>query len=249
VQESDYDQGAWWAFWQAPYVYVGGSGNGLYIVNASDPRNPTLVRTVPTSTWGSFRVGPVFAVGNLLVMTSMDRSGLVTMDISDPANPTLLRSVATGPAIYSATVNGDRIIAAGGEGFLYVYDISNPTAITEIRHSGDMGGKGGYVSVQDGFAHVGASNNYAKVNLSTAAIAGTGTSGIASRDEDFATVLGNLVFVGNDHGNGSVLMPHQTGRDTTGPSVNMVSPKNNSTNQARTSRVGITLTDRWTCAP
>ncbi|QJR16029.1 Ig-like domain-containing protein [Usitatibacter palustris] len=243
VQESDYDLGAWWAFWQAPYVYVGGSGNGLYVVNASDPRNPTLVRTVPTSTWGSFRVGPTFAVGNLLVMSSMDRSGLVTMDISDPGNPTLLRSVATGPAIYSATVNGDRIIAAGGEGFLYIYDISNPTAITEIRHSGDMGGKGGYVSIQDGFAHVGASNNYAKVNLSTAAIAGTGTSGIASRDEDFATVLGNLVFVGNDHGNGSVLMPHQTARDTTGPSVNMVSPKNNATNQARTSRVGITLTD------
>ncbi|QJR12261.1 hypothetical protein DSM104443_03346 [Usitatibacter rugosus] len=243
IQESDYDLGAWWAFWQAPYVYVGGSGNGLYVINASDPRNPTLVRTVPTSTWGSFRVGPTFAVGNLLVMSSMDRSGLVTMDISDPSNPTLLRSVATGPAIYSATVNGDRIIAAGGEGFLYIYDISNPTSITEIRHSADMGGKGGYVSIQDGFAHVGASNNYAKVNLSDASIAGKGTSNIASRDEDFATVLGNLVFIGNDHGNGSVLVPHQTARDTTGPSVNMVSPKNNSTNQARTSRVGITLTD------
>src|SRR6202008_3238184 len=89
IQESDYDLGAWWAFWQAPYVYVGGSGNGLYVVNASDPRNPTLVRTVPTSAWGSFRVGPTFAVGNLLVMSSMDRSGYVTMDISAPENPQL----------------------------------------------------------------------------------------------------------------------------------------------------------------
>jgi YVTN family beta-propeller protein len=243
VQESDYDQGAWWAFWQAPYVYVGGSGNGLYIVNASDPRNPTLVRTVPTSAWGSFRVGPTYAVGNLLVLSSMDRSGYVTMDISDPANPTLLRSVATGPAVYSTLVNGERLLAAGGDGLLYIYDISNPTAITEIRRSPQMGGKGGYLSVQDGFAHVGASANYAKVNLGTGAIAGTGTSNIAGRDEDFATVLGNLVFIGNDHANGSVLVPHQTTRDLTGPSVNMVSPKNNATNQARTSRVGITLTD------
>ncbi|MCR5886155.1 hypothetical protein LRS03_26200, partial [Rhizobacter sp. J219] len=58
--------GAWWAFWQAPCVYVGGaSGNGVYVVDATDSRNPTLVRQVPTSARGGFRVGPVFAVGNL----------------------------------------------------------------------------------------------------------------------------------------------------------------------------------------
>ena len=78
IAESDYALGAWWAFWQAPYVYVGGSGNGLYIVDARDPRNPVYVKTVPTSTWGGFRIGPVFAVGNLLVMTSTDGSGLAT---------------------------------------------------------------------------------------------------------------------------------------------------------------------------
>jgi YVTN family beta-propeller protein len=243
IQESDYDQGAWWAFWQAPYVYVGGSGNGLYVVDATNPSAPTLVRQVPTSTWGGFRVGPTFAVGNILVMSSMDRAGMVTMDISDPANPQLLRSVSTGPAIYSATVNGDRIIAAGGDGFLYVYNISDPTQMPQTLKSAQMGGKGGYVSVQDGFAHVGASANYAKVNLSTGAIAGTGTSGISGRDEDFATVLGNLVLIGNDHSEGSALVPHSTARDTTGPSVNMVSPRNNSTNQSVKSRVGITLTD------
>ena len=243
IRESDYDQGAWWAFWQAPYVYVGGSGNGLYIVNASDPRNPTLVRRVPTSTWGGFRVGPTFAVGNLLVMSSMDRSGYVTMDISDPSNPTLLRAVSSGPAIYSSMVNGERLLAAGGDGLLYIYDISNPTAITEIRRSAQMGGKGGYITVQGNFAHVGASANYAKVNLSTGAIAGIGSSGQTGRDEDFASVLGNLVLVGNDHATGSALVPHQTARDTTGPTVNMISPKSNATNRARTSRVGITLTE------
>ncbi len=243
IQESDYALGAWWAFWQAPYVYVGGSGNGLLIVDASDPRNPRYVKTIPTSTWGGFRVGPSFAIGNLLVMSSMDQSGLATMDISDPLNPKLLTATTSTAAQYSAIVNGNRIIAAGGDNRLHVYDISDPTVITQTAQSADIGGKGGYVSIQDGFAHAGFSAAYAKVNLSNGAIVSKGSSGIADRDEDFGTVLGNLVLVGNDHGQGSALMPHQTAPDTTGPSVNMVSPKNGAVGQAPTSRVGITLTD------
>jgi YVTN family beta-propeller protein len=244
IAESDYALGAWWVFWQAPYVYVGGSGNGLYIIDARDPRNPVHLKTIPTSTWGGFRVGPTFAVGNLLVMTSMDQGGLVTMDISDPANPRLLAATATTAGQYSGIVNGERIVTAGTDNRLHVYDISNPATITQTVQSADIGGKGGYVSIQDGFAHAGFSAKYAKVNLSTGAIVGTGTSGIAGRDEDFGTVIGNLVLVGNDHTEGSALMPHQTTPDTTGPSVNMVSPKNNALGQASTSRVGITLTDQ-----
>jgi len=243
IAESDYALGAWWTFWQAPYVYVGGSGNGLYIVNASDPRNPVLVKTIPTSVWGGFRVGPTFAIGNLLVMTSMDQSGIVTMDISDPANPQLLGATTATAGHYSGIVNGERIITAGTDQRLHVYDISNPAVITQTVQSADIGGKGGYVSIQDGFAHAGFSVKYAKVDLATGAIVGTGTSNIVNRDEDFGTVFGNLVLVGNDHGNGSALMPHQTAPDTTGPSVNMVSPKNNAAGQAPTSRVGITLTE------
>jgi DNA-binding beta-propeller fold protein YncE len=243
IAESDYDLGAWWAFWQAPYVYVGGSGNGLYIVDASDPRNPVFVKRVPTSTWGGFRVGPTFAVGNLLVMTNMDQSGLATMDISDPVNPRLLAATTSLAGQYSGIVNGNRIITAGTDNRLHVYDISNPSTITQTVQSADLGGKGGYVSVQDGYAHGGFSTQYAKIDLASGAIVGTGTSGITDRDEDFGTVFGNLVLIGNDHGQGSALVPHQTTPDTTGPSVNMVSPKNNATGQAPTSRVGITLTD------
>ena len=243
IAESDYALGAWWAFWQAPYVYVGGSGNGLYIINASDPRNPVHVKTIPTSVWGGFRVGPTFAVGNLLVMTSTDQSGLVTMDISDPVNPKLLGASTATAGHYSGIVNGERIITAGTDQRLHVYDISNPAVFTQTVQSADIGGKGGYLTVQDGFAHAGFSVKYAKVDLATGAIVGSGTSNIANRDEDFGVVFGNLVLVGNDHGQGSALMPHQTAPDTTGPSVNMVSPKNNAAGQAPTSRVGITMTD------
>jgi YVTN family beta-propeller protein len=242
IQESDYALGAWWTFWQAPHVYVGGSGNGLLIVDAADPRNPVYVKTIPTSTWGGFQIGPVFAVGNLLVAISTDNAGLATFDISDPVNPRLLGSTSTTAAQYSGIVNGERIVTAGTDNKLHVYSIANPAVFTQTVVSPDTGGKGGYVSIQGGYAHAGFSNSYAKVDLATGAIAGTGTSGIAGRDEDFGTVLGNLVLIGNDHGNGSAIVPHQTSPLALTPTVNMVSPKANATNVASTSRIGVTLT-------
>ncbi|HEX6736816.1 MAG TPA: Ig-like domain-containing protein, partial [Vicinamibacteria bacterium] len=243
VSESDYSTGAWWCFWQAPYVYVGGSGNGIFVVDARNPRSPVLLKQVPRSQTGNFRVGPVLAVGNLLWISSMDQSGYAALDISDPANPTVLRTVTNGPDVYSSMVNGNRFFGAGNDGKLYIYDVSDPRQIRLLRASAGMGGKSGYLTVQDGFAHVGASNNYAKVNIGTGAVANRGSSGISGRDEDFATVLGNLVMVSNDHGEGSAIMPHQTAPDRTGPSVNMVVPADGAVSQARSSRVGITLTD------
>ncbi|MCB0074845.1 MAG: hypothetical protein KDE20_25475, partial [Caldilineaceae bacterium] len=38
-----YALGAWWLFWQAPYIYVSGTSNGLFIVDAADPQRPQLV--------------------------------------------------------------------------------------------------------------------------------------------------------------------------------------------------------------
>ena len=49
INAGDYT-GAWWAFWQAPYVYVAGTNQGLYVVDATDPVNPVLVNQVPALT-------------------------------------------------------------------------------------------------------------------------------------------------------------------------------------------------------
>ncbi|MBI3843946.1 MAG: hypothetical protein HY292_04830 [Planctomycetes bacterium] len=103
VRASDYSTGAWWAFYQAPFVYVGGSSNGIYIVDASDPRSPVLVdrgagrpNPIPNDETGGFRLGPVFAVGNLLVATNMNAGGYATFDVGDPRNPVLLRALSNG---------------------------------------------------------------------------------------------------------------------------------------------------------
>lgn len=254
VSASDYLVGAWWAFWQAPYVYVGGSQNGLFIIDASDVANPKLVdrgpdrpNPIPTSNLGGFRIGPIFALGNLLVVSGMDDPGYATLDIRDPKNPLLLATKRLGmPKVYSAMLNGGKIYGPGDDGALHVHDVSDPFQIVDLGKSEPMGGKGGYTSIQDGFAHVGASSNYAKVDITAASPypvpvkVSQGTAG----DRDFGTALGNLVVISDDHDNGSFLVPHQSAPDTTPPAVNFQSPKNGATNVALTSRIGLSFTDQ-----
>ena len=253
---SDYFAGAWWAFWQAPYVYVGGSQSGLFIVDAKDPANPKIVdrgedkpNPIPVVNLGGFRVGPVFAAGNTLAISGMDDPGYAMLDISDPENPLLLSSKRLGmPKVYSALFNGGRIYGAGDNSRVHVHDVSDPFQILGLGESGEMADKGGYLSVQDGFVHCGASKAYAKIDVSGAAapfpVVATATSGVDGRDEDFGTVLGNLVAISDDHGNGSFLVPHQAEPDSTPPAVNFVSPQNGAASVAITARVGLTFTDQ-----
>jgi hypothetical protein len=70
---------------------------------------------------------------------------------------------------------------------------------------------------------------------------------VSGADEDFGTVLGNVVFLGNDHdsadAHGSAIYPHQQAPDTTPPAVTFVSPTPGATNQKTTSRVGVLFSD------
>lgn len=255
ILPSDYIGGAWWAFWQAPYVYVGGSQNGLYILDVTDVANPKLAdrgddrpNPIPTVHLGGFRTGPVYAIGNLLVLSGMDDPGYAVLDVSDPKNPLLLAAKRIGmPKVYSALFNGGRIYGPGDDKRLHVHDVSDPFQIALLGQSDLLGDKGGYASLQDGFIHVGASDNYAKVDVSGASafpVVATATIGVSGADQDFGTVLGNLVAVSDDHGNGSFLIPHQAEPDTTPPAVNFVSPPSGATGVARTARVGLTFTDQ-----
>ena len=250
VAISDYDQGMWWTCWQGGYAYGGGSGNGLYIVDAKDPAKPRFVKKVPVSQLGGFRVGPVFAIGNLLVISGTDVGGISTLDIGDPENPRLLASIP-GAVSYSSKVNGGKLVLAGSgdnDGYALFYDVSDPTRIRSLgKSSPSQGDKGGYVGFADGFAYVGfSSKGFAKIDMSKPAfpVVQAGTSDLPGHDEDFAVPLANLVFVGNDHpGQGSSLIPHQAGKDTIGPEVNMVSPADKAVDQPLTSRIGFTLSD------
>jgi DNA-binding beta-propeller fold protein YncE len=244
ISQGDYT-GDWWVFWQAPYVYVAGTGNGLYVVDATDLARPVLLNQVMTSQMGGLNPGMVFAVGNLLVLME-NRSGVyATMDISDPANPVLIQRF-DGRIGYSHIFAAGKILTSGGDGDsprMYVHEVTHDGIISFVGEAGSRLDTGGYGSYQDGFFHSGFSNKYAKFDIASLTQVGTGTSGLADRDEDFGQVLGNLVYVGNDHGQGSALIVHQTAPDATGPEVHWVHPQDGAPAVALTSRVGVSMSD------
>jgi PKD repeat protein len=112
-----------------------------------------------------------------------------------------------------------------------------------VGSSPETGGNGGYGSYQDGMFHAGFSDKYIKFDVATLRQLGTGSSQLPARDEDFGQVLGNLVFVGDDHGVGSALVVHQTAPDTRGPEVHWVHPQDGATNMPLTTRVGVSMSD------
>jgi YVTN family beta-propeller protein len=248
----DYAGKAWWVTWQGRYAYVAGSDAGLFIVDALNPEAPVEAKRIPTGQLGGFSIHTCIAVGNLLILTRAEESnvnpGLTIMDIGDPLNPKLLFTDATLDMGYSVMVNGERILVADDP--ISVYEMSDPTAPTLLGIGQDVSTKGGYGMAQDEFFVLGSSNHALKVDLSQRDLAdkfiatGKIRPPVPNADWDFAVPLGNLIFAGNDHGDGSALLVSQTAPDTTPPAVNMVSPESNSVNQHTLSRIGLTFTDQ-----
>ena len=244
VGPGDYS-GAWWVFWQAPWLYVAGTGGGLSIVDARDPFAPVLAAEVPTGELTGMNPAIVYAVGNLLVLAEASGGRLLTLDVSDPVAPSLL-DVHDGPEGYSH-------LFAAGHVFTSKSSWPHGLSLVHVGHDGHMTpagvvtstalGTGGYGSFQDGFFHSGFSSGYGKFDVLGGTFVGAGTSGLSAADEDFGQVLGNLVFAGNDHGSGSALLVHDTQPDGRGPDVAWVHPRDGATGVALTSRVGVSLTD------
>ncbi|MBC7772434.1 MAG: Ig-like domain-containing protein, partial [Pyrinomonadaceae bacterium] len=248
VNGGDYDNAAWQVSWSWPYVFVGGTGNGFYIVDATDPARPTLVTRVMSGTLGNFRVGPIHAAGNYVVVSGMDQgpTKIVVLDVSNPRVP-MVKAMGMAPAeMYAAVVIGDRIFGAGATG-LYSFVKWSPTAITTIAMKKFGTDKGGYCTYQDGFAICGqSSEGYRKIDMrDDANIVEVGHADLpdASADTDFATVMGNLVYLGNDHGSGAAFIPHSMLPDTTAPAVVNSYPADQSISQPLSTRLTVFFSD------
>ncbi|MGE0328692.1 MAG: LVIVD repeat-containing protein, partial [Polyangiaceae bacterium] len=133
ITDSDYGTGAWFVFPQWPYLYLGGSSNGLYVVDIHDPSAPFLVdraglpNPIPPTLLGDFKTGPVYAAGNLLTITGMDQPGYSTLDISRPEQPLLLTTRRDGlDSIYSGLFNGGFLYGAGTQSHVTVHDVRDP---------------------------------------------------------------------------------------------------------------------------
>lgn len=250
VNGGDYDNAAWMLSWAWPYVYVGGTGNGIYIVDAHDPQKPKLVTRIQTGELGGFRIGPVYSAGNYIVASGMDGvpTKVSVLDAGDPKSPFLLASGQAPSPMYSSVVIGDRIYGTG-EGGQYSFMKWSPDAVEVIGTKVKMGAdKGGYCTYQDAFIFCGqSSEGFRKIDVSDEKnfheVSLVDIPNEATADTDFATVLGNLVYLGNDHGTGAALFAHQMAPDTTPPKLLGGYPQDGDLHQPLTTRVTLFFSD------
>ena len=108
--------------------------------------------------------------------------------------------------------------------------------------------KGGYCSYQDDFFFCGqSSEGFRKIDVhdeKNMVEAGHGDiPNEATADTDFCTVMGNLVYLGNDHGTGAAFMPHTMTPDTTPPKVVKIYPSNGDLKQPLSTRITMFFSD------
>lgn len=246
VWASDYDFGAWWLAAQAPYLYVSGGFNGIYVVDLSDLAQPRVVDQV--SMGAGWRTGPVFTVGNLLFTSISDGGQSRIFDISDPNKLELIKEVSHTERFYATWLNGGYLYGAMKVGGLEVIDVHDPYAPVNLSTAFAYGA-GAYVMTQDNRAFVGASDDFHGFDIKNPASPLLLNTGHIDGDNDFVSVFGNLLVVSDDHrtgtdNSGSHLIPIQTTPDVTAPVVNYVYPTNGQDWIPTTSRIGLTLTDQ-----
>lgn len=264
VNYGDFTEAVWGIAWQGTRIFVGGTNTGLHVINASDPADASLVKTVPQGQLGNVNAGPLFAVGNLLVITTpKDNAGIATLDISNPDNPMILDSLLPGTNSY---IGGFYRHHAYLLNPIRVYDVlTDPTDITAVSGS-RPGGYWEYMSFQDGYMFAGRIRpnpgadkinvkNLSSFQNESSIIGRRNLSGNAApeNDDQFTVAVGPLLILSDDQlatagpsaGTyaGTVIAVHDTDPDTTPPEVDTIIPRDGATGQATTTRIGISFTD------
>ena len=249
----DVHNAVWGVAWQGDYIYVGATSDGVHVVDAADPTQPRLVATVPTSAMGGVLAGPLFALGNLLVVTTPKvHAGIVTLDIGDPANPTLLDFLAPSrPGSYIGSFYGKHAYLQNP---LRVFDVTtDPSDIRQIGSANNR--RTEYLSFDDGYAFVGGtrggSQGIWKYDLADPARP-TLESRIPGRDarwdDQFSVPIGNLIAISDDQNVngyvGSYLAVHDGQPDTRPPVVEYVNPPDGAFDQPTSSRIGLSFSDQ-----
>ncbi|MCW3134979.1 MAG: DNRLRE domain-containing protein [Methanophagales archaeon] len=120
--------GLWRLYVEGNYLYTGDDNNYLYIIDISDPTNPTVISTWPNP--GGYIEGPSsFAKKDNHVFVVRYHYGFYVIDVSDPANPVKVAEVIgmNNPNANDIKILGDYLfISTRYEGFR-IYNISDPT--------------------------------------------------------------------------------------------------------------------------
>lgn len=255
VEYGDNTEAVWGVFWQGAALYVGGTSTGLHVVDTTDLENPSVAARLTTDELGGVIAGPLWALGNHLVITTpKEFAGVATVDVTDPWNPGLLASELPDQESY---IGG----FYGGEAYLLtplrVYDVTtDPAAITMLGSVETPDSE--YVSFGQGYAFVGSmrpnAGNY-KYDLTNLAapemvqyVEGRTMRGELQGqfiDDQFGLPVGNMIVLSDDEvGIGTVMAVHAAERDTTGPAMMQTFPRDGSTAVPPSSRIFLSFTDQ-----
>ncbi len=254
VNGGDYFGVAWQLWWQAPYLYVAASSLGVFVVDASDPARPYVARMrgqganpLPPGAYGGFKAGPVFAFGNRLLLASMgfgNTEGWARLDISDPLDPTLLSRTGALDDHYAACFDGARAFSAprrGGQ--VAAYGVAEPAGFALLGATAATQNYL-YCAARDDELFLGGTQAVSRMALGDGAPTWTRDIALGGGGEHgHVTVLGNLLYVGDDHGRESAFVPVAADPDRTPPRVVAVSPPDGAAAQALGTRVGVAFSD------
>jgi len=249
-------------FWQGDTIYVGSTDQGLDILDAKNPNDVKWVKRLPTNKIGGFSAGPLYAVGNVLVITTpKNAAGISTLDISDPQNPSVMASV-TVPSSKSYIGSFYRHYAAlidplrMWDVLTDPYNIGTSNPMMEFK----IADKVEYQSYADDNVYLGVTRDaYGPSHIGHAGAQRVDITDIKhpvlknriwgrvtdhANDDQFTIQLGSMVVLGDDESpySGVVIAAATATPDTKPPVVDTVIPKDKSTVPV-TSRVGITFSD------
>jgi hypothetical protein len=235
-------------FWQAPWVYVAGADNGIFVIDAKDPMNPVLAHQYKFDP--VLRAGQVQVIGNLLMTSAAEGKRTALLDVSKPDFPQPIPGgeFAIAREAYFSNVGGGYAYYAPkeGGGGLEIVDLHDPTKPAQIADY-SSGGNGGYVFVKDQYAFVGESDfaNIYDISDLTAPVELMQLD--LTGDLDTITPIGNVAVLSvddkADKDRGSIVVPYQEDADDVAPSVTWVWPADGAAGLAVTSRVGVTASE------
>lgn len=241
-------------FWQGDVLYVSGAGNGILVVDVSDPLNPELVNQIQFSP--PHLVGNIQVVGNLAMIASAGTARLVLMDVSDPWNP-------------APIPGGDLDMELGGEILNYYYsswsgryglfarndsgggpivlDLMDPTNPTIVGHTATPDGDGGYVYRNGDRVFQGDSEFGVMWDLSDPTDPVELQRVDVSGDLDTMSPIGNVVLVSVDSGGApgqaTTVFPWDAEPDARPPVLELYDPKDGAV-VPETARIGLAF-DEW----
>ena len=251
ISYGDVHNAVWGVAWDGEYIYVGATSNGLYIVDAADPQEPRLVAGIPTTEIGGVPPGKLWAIGNLLVVTTpKEHAGIATLDISEPAYPTLLDYERPRGASYIEGLYGRNVYLQRP---VRIYDVAtDPRNIAPVSWFETPASQ--YMSFGDGHLFLGGERGgsegiwqYDIADPTSPRLVGRLKGRDPWWDDQFSVPMGNLLAISDDQNVegyvGSFLAVNATEPDKQPLEVMYVNPPDGAASQALTTRIGLSFSD------